>query len=184
MHLFRTVAQVLLIASIANSALAAPKPAPEGILEERGAKWTAADYRNMAKTAAITGLIAGAVTGAGQGLDRLILSHPFKSSSGQYVPSPPQRLTKPNHKHLTYNHFFRRRAFHPESLYMRSVPLTRDALTLDALAAIGSQFLSAHGSSNSSVTSSQQRASQLADLSDDHLRLLSALSRRAIENLD
>jgi hypothetical protein len=181
MRLFRTVAQFILVASIANSALAVPKPAPKGTLEERGlGGWSAEAYRNMAKQTVVTGVIAGAIAAVGADIERVIVSGSQKTNSSKYVPSPPQRFNESE----SHNHFFSSRAFYPESLFARSVPLTRNIQALDTLAAIGSIFRGHHGSSSGSATPLQQRAFDLTDLSDHHLRLLSALSRRAIENLD
>jgi hypothetical protein len=156
MRPFQTVAQVLLIAFVANSALAVPGSAPEEILEKR--RWSASDFANLLKGSVLQGILGGFIGAFGGAIQRIEVGQGTQNHTYAFLLllslTNPKRFNEPNHdKHLTYDHFHSRRSF-DESLK----GLTR--------------------------TTQPWMSRALADLSDRDLRLLSTFSRRAIESLD
>ena len=162
----QTVARVLLIASIANSALAASSPALEETHNVKRLKMPAdfgENAKNLLKTTATVGSIAGLFASVGASLQRLIIGSNTSYSNGTpsyaLLPCPPANASNdPNHdKHLTHGYLHRSRAYY---LGARTPLPTEDP--------DGSPSLS----------------QALSGLSDRDLQLLSTLSRRAIEMLD
>jgi hypothetical protein len=94
MRPLQAVAQVLFIASIANSTLAVPGSAPEEIIERR--KWGPKDLMNLALPSMLQGLIGGIIGGFGSSGQRVIVN-PNKTYAlllllSLTLPLPPQTL--------------------------------------------------------------------------------------------
>ncbi|KAI0305596.1 hypothetical protein B0F90DRAFT_1815196 [Multifurca ochricompacta] len=155
---FKTVTHTLIIASFASSALAAPTPGQGATHEARlSFKLPSAETTNLIKAAGLSGLIGGGLGAIGTEINKLIQG-------------------KQKSRSLSFDEQdFEARAINPE------------IVNLAKTAAVGGLVSGGAGAILNKVVSlieGNKQSRAIEDLTIDDVALLTALSRRAIENLD